>query len=109
MSVVHLAGSRADHPAAAGRYLYLAVGSPGNIAVFVDKINLGKYKIRFASLSGGVGNYSSEQEFKEAWTEEFPNEIEWYHFSAVEDEEEGFWTIVNKVDKQNHEKNKFSA
>lgn len=40
------------------------------------------------------GNYSSEQEFKEAWTEEFPNEIEWYHFSAVEDEEEGFRAVM---------------
>ena len=35
------------------------------------------------------GDVESREEFENWWHDEFPNEVEWYSFSAVEDEKSG--------------------
>jgi hypothetical protein len=40
------------------------------------------------------GDVESREEFENWWHDEFPNEIEWYNFFAVEDEEIGYRCIV---------------
>jgi hypothetical protein len=40
------------------------------------------------------GDVESREEFENWWHDEFPNEVEWYNFSAVEDEEIGYRGIL---------------
>ncbi len=39
------------------------------------------------------GEFESREEFVLAWEQEFPNEIEWYEFSAVEVKEDGYRAV----------------
>ena len=40
------------------------------------------------------GDVESREEFENWWHDEFPNEVEWYSFSAVEDEKSGYRGIL---------------
>lgn len=40
------------------------------------------------------GDVGSREEFENWWHDEFPSEVEWYNFSAVEDEEIGYRGIL---------------
>ena len=40
------------------------------------------------------GDVDSREEFENWWHDEFPNEVEWYNFSAVEDEKIGYRGIL---------------
>lgn len=40
------------------------------------------------------GNYDSEEEFIKSWKEWFPDEVEWYYFTAVELKEEGYRAVM---------------